>query len=112
MSTSRYRRSSRRPSMRRRGKVEDAASVVIDAIPDERGVPDVRRGRDGGRASRRGRLPLGEHRDGVWLPIGQVDETGIVRDGGNVARLVRDPSLARQSGGDSAAKLLAMENVE
>ena len=65
----------------------DAAAIVVD-LPSRR------------------RVPLGEHRDGVWLPIGEVDEPGIVRDGGDVPGLVRDPGASRQPRRDATPELL------
>src|SRR5215203_3361216 len=112
MSTSRYRRSNRRPSMRRRGKVEDVRSVVIDAVPDERGISQVRRRGDGGGTAGRRRLPLRQHGDGVRLSIREVDEPGIVRDRGDVPRLVRDAGAAREPRRNAAPELLAMEDVQ
>ena len=71
----------------------DAAAIVVDR-PDAVGSHSVRTA-----------ITYG-------FRFGQVDDPGVVRDGGDLAGLVRDARLARQAGRNTVPELLAVQNVQ
>src|SRR5690606_16951713 len=70
-------------------------------------------GRDGlATASGSRSVPLREDGQRVGLATGEVNETRVVGDGGDLACLVRDPRCVREAGRDPAPELLRMKDVE
>src|SRR5260370_19397727 len=85
---------------------------TIDGPGSQRRVYLLRHRGDSGRATRCIRIPLGENRDDVRLPVRRIHNAGVVGDGRNFSGLVCDANFARKASGDPVSKLLEMRSVE